>query len=150
MNKYRYLGRKWINVIFMFVFTIYAGSSFARDVTQLHSITDAMNTITAESLMQVQFYFGDQPYPKSKRSIGRFTTRRTTIAFGKTDYNSCQWAFLSAVKTLFERAQIEGGNAVVNIQSVTDGEAFISNQQFVCRAGNVVSKVYLSGDVVFQ
>lgn len=53
-----------------------------------------------------------------------------------------------AVKTLWERALKEGGNAVVDIKSVTIGETVSSTTDYVRRAGNVVVKVYLQGRVV--
>ena len=120
----------------------------ARDTTQNQPIMDAMETATAKSFTGVKFYFGDQSYPAVKRSIGTYTAKRTTNAFGKSDYESCQWAFLSGVKALYERALAEGGNAVVNIHGITTGESSKSATQFVCRAGNIVTKVYLKGDVV--
>lgn len=120
----------------------------ARDTTQDQPIADAMETATAKSFTGVTFYFGDQSYPGVKRTIGSYTAKRLTNAFGKSDYNSCQWAFLSGIKSLYERVLAEGGNAVVNIQSITTGKPSKSVSQFICRTGNVVTKVYLSGDVV--
>jgi hypothetical protein len=126
----------------------YSGISVARDSTQNHSINDAMETATAKSFSDVKFFFGDQPHPEPNRHIGSYNSKRTTNAFGKSDYESCQWAFLSAIKSFYERALAEGGDAVVNIKSITTGRPFESTTEFVCRAGNVVTKVYLRGDVV--
>ncbi len=126
----------------------FSGTAMARDSAQLQPIAEAMATATAKSLADVKFYFGDQPHPEIKRHIGTYTSKRTTNAFGKSDYNSCQWGFLSAIKTFHQRALMEGGNAVINIKSVTTGEVFESTEEFSCRAGNVVTKVYLKGDVV--
>lgn len=122
--------------------------SFARDAAQEHSIQAAMDTSTAQSFNGVRFFFGKGNHPAVKRTIGTYSSRRSTNAFGKSDMESCQWAFLSAVKTFYERALAEGGNAVINIQSVTTGPEFSSTDKYQCRAGNVVSKVYLTGDVV--
>ncbi len=125
-----------------------AGLAQARDSSQQQSITDAMNTATAQSYTGVEFYFGDQSHAKPKRHIGTFTSKKTTNAFGKSDYEACQWAFLSAIKTFHQRALREGGNAVVNITSITTGKPFKSTDVFECRAGNIVAKVYLQADVV--
>lgn len=122
--------------------------ALARDNAQNHSIMDAMATDTASSFINVKFYFGEQAHPPVRRTIGTYTTRRTTNSFLKSDAESCQWAFLSAIKTLYERTLVEGGNAVINIASITTGERMNSTSDFVCRAGNVVTKVYLQGDVV--
>jgi hypothetical protein len=107
-----------------------------------------MATATAKSFSEVKFYFGDQSHPEPRRFIGNYSSRRTTNAFGKSDQAACQWAFLSGIKTFYERALAEGGNAVINIRSVTTGAPVSSSTEFVCRAGNVVAKVYLTGDVV--
>lgn len=127
---------------------IAVGEAQARDDSSRLPIAQPMATDTAQDLSAVRFFFGDQPHPAVSRTIGTYTTRRTTNAFGKSDQEACDWGFLSAVKTLFERTQAEGGNAVINIKSVTTGETVSSATDYVCRAGNVVAKVYLEGTVV--
>lgn len=122
--------------------------AIARDDTRKFPIVDPMNTSTATSLTGVKFYFGDQPHPAVARNIGMYSTRRTTNAFGKSEKEACDWGFLSAIKTFWERAQSEGGNAVINIKSVTTGSVDSSTTEYTCRAGNVVAKVYLEGTVV--
>ncbi len=126
----------------------YAPSTVARDVVVRQSIDEAMKTLEAQSYTGVQFFFGDQGHGEIKKRFGSYDSRRTTNAFGKTDQESCQWAFLSGIKSLYQRALSEGGNAVISIQSITTGESVSSETEFVCRAGNVVSKVYLKGEVV--
>lgn len=123
-------------------------TALARDDAAKHSIDEAMATDTAQSFTGVRFYFGDQSFGEPKRKIGSYTSKKTTNAFGKSDEEACQWAFLSAVKSFYERALREGGNAVVNLRSITTGKPFSSATEFECRAGNIVAKVYLSGDVV--
>ena len=124
------------------------GTAIARDTVQNYPIIDAMETATAKSFTDVKFYFGEQPHPAVKRLIGTYPTKRTTNAFGKSDAKACQWAFLSAITTLYKRALLEGGNAVVNIQSITTGKPINSSDEFVCRAGSLLAKVYLEGTVV--
>lgn len=125
-----------------------AGVAQARDSSQQQSIAEAMSTATAQSYTGVAFYFGDQSHAEPKRFIGTYTSKKTTNAFGKSDYEACQWAFLSAIKSFHQRALREGGDAVVNITSITTGQPIKSTDHFMCRAGNVVAKVYLQGDVV--
>lgn len=143
------LRRSVLFSVVIFAITLFASSSaVARDSAVRQSIADAMNTSTAKSYTGVQFFFGDQSHPEVKQHKGNFTSKKTTNAFGKSDLESCQWAFLSAIKSLHQRALSEGANAVINIQSITTGESVSDREEFVCRAGNVVSKVYLKGDVV--
>ncbi len=123
-------------------------SASARDDSQRFPIATPMSTETAKSFEGVQFFFGDAPHPAVAKTLGTYSSRRTTNAFGKSDEAACDWAFLSAVKTFWERAQSEGGNAVINLRSVTTGEAVSSSTEYVCRAGNVIAKVYLEGTVV--
>ncbi len=148
MKQVTNLYQKAIIAISMAMLMQFSGVALARDTTLNQPIIDAMETATAKSFTGVDFYFGDQPYPEQQHFFGNYTTKRTTNAFGKSDYDSCQWAFLSGIKTLYERALREGGNAVVNIQSITTGAPSKSATQFVCRAGNVVTKVYLRADIV--
>ena len=132
----------------IFAMIQFPAPALARDDAAKHSIDEAMATDTARAFTGVKFYFGDQSFGQAKRKIGSYTSRKTTNAFGKSDEEACQWAFLSAVKSFYERALREGGNAVVNLKSITTGKPFSSATEFECRAGNVVAKVYLSGDVV--
>ncbi len=137
-----------------FLFILFAALGFlsstasARDTEVRFSIDSAMQTSTARSFTGVQFFFGDETHPEVMDRLGTYESRRTTNAFAKSDLESCQWAFLSGIKSLYQRALSEGGNAVINIQSITTGQRISSQTEFVCRAGNVVSKVYLEGDVV--
>lgn len=66
----------------------------------------------------------------------------------KSDQKACQWAFLSAMATLQDRAIKEGGNAVVNIHSYYYKKTFSSSTEFECGAGTVMSGVTMVGDVV--
>jgi len=66
----------------------------------------------------------------------------------KSDQKACQWAFLSAMATLQDRAIKEGGNAVVNIHRYYYKNTFSSSTEFECGAGAVMSGVTMVGDVV--
>lgn len=127
------------------------GVAMARDTAQVYPIADAMATPIAKSLSNVDFFFGNQQPPSIKKRIGIYRSKRTTNAALKSDAIACQWAFLSAIKTFAARALAEGGNAVINIRSVTTsktGDANDSAQEYTCRAGAIVAKVYLEGEVV--
>lgn len=140
--------RNFVFILITLLGLLSTSATFARDTEVRYSIDDAMQTSTAKSFTGVQFFFGDQTHPRVKDRLGTFDTKRTTNAFAKSDLESCQWAFLSGIKSLHQRALSEGGNAVINIRSITTGQSVSSQTEFVCRAGNVVSKVYLEGDVV--
>lgn len=107
----------------------------ARDERLRFPIAEPMSTTTAEQFTGVRFFFGDSSHPAIASSSGTFTSRKTTNAFGKSDQTACDWAFLSAVKSLWERAHREGANAVVGIKSTTSGAPLSSRAEYECRAG---------------
>lgn len=66
----------------------------------------------------------------------------------KSDENACQWAFLSAILSLQNRAEKEGGDAVVNIVSNIHNKPMSSENQFECLVGSIMVNVALKGTVV--
>lgn len=101
-----------------------------------------------EKLLQVPFYMAGQKHEAVARDYGVFTANRRTNAFGKTDEDACRIAFLSAVIALQSRAQQMGGNAVVDIKSITKHNDLTSASKYRCAAGGVVANVVLTGRVV--
>lgn len=96
----------------------------------------------------VSFYFGDQKHGKIIKTHGKYPTNKKTNAFNKSDSQACNWAFLSALKSLNTRAKKEGGNAVVDIRSNYKGDNTSSATTFKCGAGTFVAGVALIGTVV--
>jgi uncharacterized protein YbjQ (UPF0145 family) len=123
---------------------------FARDTKHMLPIKDAMNTPAAkEKLNQgIKLYFGGQKHPKAAKSFGEFTTNKKTNALNKTDVEACEWAFLSAILSLQDRAAKEGGDAVVNIKSYYKKNEVSSATEYECHAGTMVSGVAFKGEVV--
>lgn len=122
----------------------------ARDSLGEYSIAEALSLEDAKVRLgdDIKFYFGTQSHGKVAKNFGEFKTNKKTNAFNKTDTAACQWAFLSAMIALKERAQREGANAVIEIKSNYRGNLTSSNNKFVCGAGNVVAGVALVGKVV--
>lgn len=96
----------------------------------------------------ISFYFGKQKHGKISKTHGKYPTNKKTNAFNKTDAEACNWAFLSALKSLETRAKKEGGNAVVDIRSNYKGNNTSSATTFQCGAGTFVAGVALIGTVV--
>ena len=94
----------------------------------------------------VALYFGSQD--AAGQSLGEYVTNKKTNAFGKSDEKSCQWAMLSALLELVERARKEGANAVVNISSYYKRIDFVSDTEYECHAGGVIAGVTLKGKVI--
>ena len=126
-----------------------------------YSVGHARNTVIKVSIEQalawgeregtlddsVSLYFGDQAHPAVEQSHGTYTANRKTNGFNKSDQEACQWAFLTAMTVLQQRAVREGANAVINIRSYYYRKDFSSATEFECGAGNVVVGVTMVGDV---
>lgn len=122
----------------------------ARDTRLKLPIKDAMEAAAAKEKLgtDVQFFFGSQPSPAAAQTFGTFTANKKTNFANKSDKEGCEWAFLSAMISLKERALAEGGNAVINIQSYYKKNEFSSETEYECGAGAIVGGVALRGTVV--
>jgi len=96
----------------------------------------------------IPLYFGKQKTPPVDKRMGEWTTNKKTNAFGKSDQEACEVAFISAAISLQDRARREGGNAVVNIRSVYKNDNVESDKEYLCGAGAVMAGVALRGTVV--
>ncbi|WP_338591418.1 excinuclease ABC subunit A [Shewanella khirikhana] len=125
------------------------GSAQARDSIGQYPIETLLASSKAkEALLDVPLYFGSQTHPEVKTSYGEVVSNKKTNAFGKSDQEACEWVMLSALKALQERAQREGMDAVVNIQSWYKKRDFVSDTEYECGAGNIMAGVALKGTLV--
>ena len=124
-------------------------SVFARDTLQAVSIEDALATEKAKQALgeNVAFFFGEQSPGNVVKEFGEIRTNKKTNAFGKSDTAACQWAFLSAMIALKDRALQDGGNAVINIKSNYKNNLTSSETTFQCGAGGIMAGVALVGTV---
>jgi len=121
----------------------------AADTLATFSIQDALNTPKIKAkLKNIKLYWGGQSHPKVSKDFGEFKTSQRSNAFGKSRESACQWALLSSILRLQDRALKEGGNAVVNIRSNIQNEEFSSETEFKCLAGTMMVNVALKGEVV--
>jgi hypothetical protein len=128
--------------------TLVSGFTLARDSHLKLPIKDAMETADAKQRLgtDVKFFFGPQA-PKGAKTFGTYTSNKKTNFANKSDKEGCEWAFLSAMLSLKERAIAEGGNAIVNIQSYYKKNEFSSATEYECGAGAFVGGVTLRGTV---
>lgn len=142
--------RKLMVVMMVSLVTGAFSSVHARDSTSMYSLSDALGTEAAKSKLDgsVRFFFGNQSHPGVSQRFGEVMTNKKTNAFNKTDKRACEWAFLSAMISLQNRAQREGGNAVINIRSYYKKHEVSSSTEFECGAGNVIAGVTFKGEVV--
>ena len=126
-------------------------------LTSVHARED-MKSFAIESVLEsdpgkakltgIAFYFGDQAHPKVVKSLGEWSTSKKTNAFNKSDQEACDWAFLTAMITMQQRALREGGNAIINIKSNYKHVETSSQTEYKCGAGNIMAGVALKGTVV--
>lgn len=126
------------------------GTSEARDDRLKFPIADAKATDGAKEKLDgsVKFYWGKQGHPAVAKSLGTFTANKKTNFVGKSDKEGCEWAWLSAMISLQERAVKEGGNAVIGIKSVYKRDELVSEKEYECGAGSIMGGVALRGEVV--
>lgn len=143
-----------MKAVFKFISVVVLGAcaahASARDSVEDFLIADAMSSSDAKNILgeHIKFYFGDQAHPKVVKDITTSSYLRKTNGANKTDKDACNWAFLSAMKELKEKAQSMGGNAVVNIRSNYSNNETSSPETYKCASGLLMSSVALVGDVV--
>ncbi len=122
----------------------------ARDDIQDYFIADALASAQAKEILgtDIKFYFGDQAHGAIVKKFVESRTNKKTNGANKSDKEACEWAFLSTMKALREKAQSLGANAVVNIRSNYRNNLTSSATTFKCGSGMLVSGVALVGDVV--
>ena len=121
----------------------------ARDTRHRLPVSEVLNNPEyAERLDGVQFFFAGQSHPAIAQDFGEWRTNKKTNAFGKSDEFACQWAMLSALLSLHQRALGLGANAVVDIRSNYKNQEFASETEYECGAGAIMAGVALKGTVV--
>ena len=126
-----------------------ASTASARDTFHDLDVGAAVDSDVGEArLLEVRFFMAGQPHPSVAKDLGEFTSNRRTNAFNKSDERACSIAFLSAVIALQERARKLGGDAVIDIKSITRHQNLESATKYRCVSGNVVANVVLTGRVV--
>ena len=126
-----------------------ASPAVARSTFHDLSVQSARDSETGKAKLQrVPFYMAGQKHAAVAKDFGVVTANRSTNAFGKTDEAACEIAFLSAVIALQSRAQKLGGNAIVDIKSITKHNDLASASEYRCAAGDVVANVVLTGRIV--
>jgi uncharacterized protein YbjQ (UPF0145 family) len=142
--------KKLIPTLSAIALSLCALNASARNDIQEFSIADALATAEAKSVLgtNIQFYFGDQPHGEVAKVFSEYSTNRKTNGVNKSDKEACEWVFLSAMKSLRERAESLGANAVVNIRSNYKNNLTSSSTTFKCGSGALMSGVALTGEVV--
>lgn len=124
-------------------------AAWARNTEHILSVATARDSQVGEAkLLDVPFYMKGQEHPAVAKVISEPTSNRTTRGAFRSDEESCRVAFLSAVIALQQRALKDGGDAVVEIVSVTRDKLTESATDYRCVAGSTIVHVSLKGKIV--
>jgi uncharacterized protein YbjQ (UPF0145 family) len=131
------------------VLTAICSTTQARDTKHLYSIEQAMKHSKFEEVLgsDIKLVWGKTNPGNIERKMGEYTTSKKTNAFNKSDQEACEWALLSALKTMVERARNEGANSVINIRSNYKHNEFSSEEVYECHAGAIMAGVALKAEV---
>lgn len=132
------------------ILLLFSSTAVSADRVGHFSVKDALARGYKKGVIDrsIPIVMKGQKAPAFGQKVGNYRSSKKTNALGKSDKKACQWVFLSAVKSLLERAKQEGGTAIIDVISVTEGKAYVSPTQFECVSGTLVSKVALKGVVV--
>lgn len=122
----------------------------ARDDRNMYPMADALASVEAKNKLDpsITLQFGNQKTGLIEKEFGEWKTNKKTNGFNKSDKEACEWAFLSAVLELQERAKKEGGNAIIYIKSNYKGTETVSDTEYMCGSGVLMSGVAFKGTVV--
>ena len=131
------------------IFLLAPVAAFARDTEVfLPAQAAAESEKGIAYLLDIPFYLKGQKHPKVAKKLIQVTTNQSTRGMFRSDEASCTTAFLTSVKALQEKAQREGGDAVVDIVSITRDKLTESPTDFRCIAGTAIVHVGLKGHIV--
>jgi len=127
-----------------------ASAADARSTTHRLKIADVLKSDEYKEKVgtAVAFYFDSQGAPQVAENFGEFATRKTTRSMIEKDEDACQRAMISALVSLRERAEKQGGNAVIHVTTYRKKTSTGSATEYECRAGDLVAHVDLKGTVV--
>ena len=121
----------------------------ARESTHNLSAKDAAESELGKArLYDVPFYLKGQKHPKVTKVVFEVSTEQSTRGAFRSDDASCQVAFLSAIRELQNTAREKGGDAIVDIVSITWNKETESASEYRCVAGTFVVHVGLKGKIV--
>jgi len=139
---------KWIATCLTLSLLSFSQAAFSRDTQHFFSIQEALQSEAFKQKLnpKIKLFFANKKV-RVKKKLGNFTSNKKTNSFNKSDLKACQWALLSALLAMQERAVTEGGNAVVNISSYYKKQKHASTKTYECHAGNMITGVALNADI---
>ena len=126
-----------------------AGQVGAEDKLQNFPVKHALASAVAKDKLDkgVKTYMMGQSVPGLQKRFRAYKSNKRGNAVGKSTQDACDIAFISALIALQQRADKEGGNAVVDIYSLTKDKKMQSSENYSCNAGGMIANVVLMGTV---
>ena len=138
-----------VAMLSLFCLGIAATPVLAKDNWHQLSVKDAKNSPLGKDKLrpEIKLYMKGQKHSKVKKTFGEYKANKRTNGFGKSAQQACDRAFVSALMALQDRAVREGGNAVIDIYTITKDKTFESAEEYSCIKGGFVTNVALMGTV---
>ena len=136
-------------VAVIFIMSLSSVQAFATDVKMKFTFEDAKMYSEVKNILDsnVTMYFGDHPELTIEGKHGTFKTSKRTNGFMKDASEACAHALASALIAFQQRAEREGGNAVIDIVSNLDNKEESSTTEYTCLVGSMMVNVALKGTV---
>ncbi|SDZ74663.1 hypothetical protein SAMN05660420_00091 [Desulfuromusa kysingii] len=133
----------------MICFGTLVAQTQAADNWYKFSAQEAMDSSLGNDKLrpEIRLYMKGQKHPGIVKKMGEYKANKRTNGFGKSAQQVCERAFISALMALQDRAVREGGNAVIDIYTITKNIEFESATEYSCIKGGVVGNVALMGTV---
>ena len=138
-----------IGLLFTFFVSGMGAQALAADSWHQLSAQEAINSSLGQEKLQpeIALYMKGQSHPEVLKTLGEYKTNQRTNGFGKSAKSACDRVFISALMALQDRARKEGGNAVIDIYTITKDKEFSSATEYSCIKGGFVTNVALMGTV---
>jgi len=103
---------------------------------------------TAQDASGVALYFGSQPHPDVKTSIGPRSESVRVSRGTQAEQPTCEQALAEALNRLRLYAKNHGGNAVINVTTRFHEQRSNSTTDYTCGVSGSAGAIGVSGDVV--
>lgn len=135
-------------LFFMLLLSGSVGNAAAGDKVLKFPVKHALNSKLGKDKMldDIRVYMVGQGHPGVGRTYREYQSNKRSN--GLSDQAACDKAFLSAIIGLQQRADREGGNAVIDIFSISNNKKTKSAETYSCLRGRSMANVILRGTVV--
>ncbi|RQR36169.1 signal peptidase [Burkholderia sp. Bp9143] len=103
---------------------------------------------TAPDTNGIAIYFGAQPHPEVKTSIGPRSESVRVSRATQAEQPTCDQALAEALNRLRIYAKNHGGNAVINVTTRFHEKRSNSTTEYTCGVSGSAGAIAVSGDVV--